>query len=360
MPSWLLIDDSPVEAKAFAANLSFQDGLSIEHLGANDAAKALGTGDLKPAGVLMDVDLSNELGPQQTGPGMSQNIRIAQQRQSIPSFPIVRFSLREKILENIGRDSSSDDIFDLKIEKDGLSDPVLRDSARARLIGVRQIYDALEGGDIALPALLGLEEDTWCRWGSSALLSDFEVGDRAYQRASPLVRLMVHPGLLIEEAFVGFRLGIDTTASSGWADVLAALSGYAYRGVASDCFPRWWARGLEQWWQEELGFDLPLAGTDIAQRVELLGKTFKDLVPLSMPKGSMGNRPWRYCLLSKEQRYEIIPVDPARGVKLKPRSPMPSWLDPLYASLGAALQNRDDPRLDKEDLKRLQPYARNA
>jgi len=34
----------------------------------------------------MDVDLSNQLGRQQTGPGMSQNIRIAQQRQSIPSF----------------------------------------------------------------------------------------------------------------------------------------------------------------------------------------------------------------------------------------------------------------------------------
>ena len=79
-----------------------------------------------------------------------------------------------------------------------------------------------------------------------------------------------------------------------------------------------------------------------------------------MPKGSMGKRPWRYCLLSREQRYELIPLDPSRGVKIKPRSPMPYWLDPLYASLGAALQNRDDPRLDKEDLKRLQPCVRMA
>jgi hypothetical protein len=308
----------------------------------------------------MDVDLSNQLGRQQTGPGMSQNIRIAQQRQSIPSFPLVRFSLRYKILENIGRDSTSDDIFDLKIEKDGLSDPALRDGARSKLIGVRQIYDMLERGEAALPSMLGLTEDLWTPWGSSAFQSDFEAGDRVYQQASPLIRLMVHPGLLIEEVFLGFRLVVDPLSSAGWANLLSALSGYAYRGVACDCFPRWWARGLEQWWQEKLGADLPLAGTDITRRVELLSKSFKDLAPLAMPKGSMGNRPWRYCLLSKDQRYEVIPVDPARGVKIKPRSPMPSWLDPPYASLGAALQNRDDSRLDKDDLKRLLPYARNA
>jgi hypothetical protein len=73
----------------------------------------------------------------------------------------------------------------------------------------------------------------------------------------------------------------------------------------------------------------------------------------------MGERPWRYCLLTKEQRQEVIPVDPARAVRIKPRSPMPSWLDPLYAALGVALQNPDDPRVDKEDLKRLQRFARN-
>ena len=140
--------------------------------------------------------------------------------------------------------------------------------------------------------------------------------------------------------------------------IVSALSDYKFRGVANECFPRWWARGIEQWWQDTIGGTLPLAGTEIEQRVELLSKSFNRVVPLTMPKGSMGKRPWRYCLLSKEQRHELIPVDPARGVKIKPRSPIPTWLDPLYASLGAALQNREDPRLDKDDFKRLQPYAR--
>jgi hypothetical protein len=358
MSSWLLIDDSPDEAKAFAQNLAHGDLLPIEYISASAAAEALGSGTLKPAGVLMDVDLSNELGPQQTGPGMSQSIRVAQQTQSLPPFPLVRFSFLNKVLESIGRDSSSDDIFDLKIEKDGLSNSTVRDAARSKLVGVRQIYDALERGEQNLLSVVGLSEDHWNLWGSSAFQSDFEVADRVHLRAYPLIRLLIHPGLLIEEPILGLRLGVDARASPGWTALVETLSDFTFRGVAKDCFPRWWARGIEQWWQEKIGGTLPLAGTEIEQRVELLSKSFAKLVPLTMPKGSMGKRPWRYCLLSREQRYELIPVDPARGVKIKPRSPMPSWLDPLYASLGAALQNRDDPRLDKEDLKRLQPYAR--
>ena len=358
MPSWLLIDDSPEEAKAFAQNLAQGDVLPIVHMSASEAAAALGEGKFKPAGVLMDVDLSNELGPLQNGPGMSQSIRGAQQKNLLQPFPIVRFSYLSKVVENIGRDPSSDDIFDLKIEKDGLSDPTVRDIARSKLVGVRQVYDVLESDDQNLLSILGLNEECWNLWGSSSFQTDFDVADRVHLRASPLIRLLVHPGLLIDEAILGLRLGVDTRVSAGWSAVVDTISEYAFKGAAKDCFPRWWARGIEQWWQERIGGTLPLAGTEIEHRVELLSKSFAKLVPLAMPKGSMGKRPWRYCLLSWEQHCELVPVDPDRAVKIKPRSPMPSWLDPLYASLGAALQNRADPRLDKDDIKRLQPYAR--
>lgn len=359
MASWLLIDDSPEEAASFAARLSRGKELSVDPISGTDAAIALTKGSFAPAGVLMDVDLSNEKGWQQTGPGMAQDIRVAQQRQTTPAFPIVRFSLRNKVLENIGRDSSSDDIFDLKIEKDGLSDDGLRSSVQNRLIGVRQIYDALEEDQSDLLQLIGLSDTLWSQWGSTIFQSDFEVGDRIYLKASPLVRMMVHPGLLIEEDILAFRLGIDPAASKGWPDLKKSLAEYAYRGVSGDCFTRWWARGIEEWWQDKLGAESPLAGCNIAQRVELLSKHFGGLGPLKMPKGSMGDRPWRYCLLTKEQRQEIIPVDPSKAVRIKPRSLMPSWLDPLYAALGVALQNPNDPRVDKEDLKRLQLFARN-
>lgn len=355
--NWLLIDDSPEEAAAFAASLGKGDALKIMHMGAQEAAAAISAGTFSPSGVLMDVDLSNETGSQQSGPGMAQDIRVAQQKRAVSGFPIVRFSLRDKVIENIGNDSSSDDIFDLKIEKEGLSTPDARSAAQAKLIGVRELYDALSVEGAGLLQILGLNEDEWCRWGSTSFQSDFDIGDRVHLKAGPLVRLMTHPGLLIDEEMLAVRLGVDKISSKGWETLVGQLAPYAYRGVADGCFTRWWARGIEDWWQEEIGAERPLAGSTIAQRIELLSAMIADLVPLQMPRGSLGDRPWRYCLLSKESQ-QFMPVDPARAVKVKPRSSMPSWLDPLYAALGIALQNRDDPRLDKEDLKRLQIYIR--
>lgn len=357
--NWILIDDSPEEAAAFAASLGKGDLLKIMPMGALEAAAAISAGTFSPAGVLMDIDLSNETGSQQSGPGMAQDIRVAQQKRSVPGFPIVRFSLRDKVLENIGHDSSSDDIFDLKIEKDGLSVPEARAAAQAKLIGVRDLYDALSVEGVELLQILGLTEDQWFQWGSTSFQSDFDIGDRVHLKAGPLVRMMTHPGLLIDEEILAVRLGVDHKSSKGWETLVGALAPYAYRGVADSCFIRWWARGIEDWWQDKIGADTPLAGSTIAQRTELLSANIADLVPLQMSKGSLGDRPWRYCLLSKEAQ-QFIPVDPTRAVKVKPRSSMPSWLDPLYAALGIALQNRDDPRLDKEDLKRLQIYVREA
>lgn len=357
---WVLIDDSPQEAAAFADGLSKGDALNIVALSAQEAASAISLGNFSPSGVLMDVDLSNEKGSRQSGPGMAQDIRVAQQKRTLPGFPIVRFSLREKVLENIGHDSSSDDIFDLKIEKDGLSAADARPAAQSKLIGVRALYDALNVEGARLLDVLGLTEEQWYQWGSTDFQSDFDIGDRVHLKASPLVRVMIHPGLLIDEDMLAMRLGVDSSASQGWQTLTDELAAYAYCGVASGCFKRWWARGIEDWWQDKLGADVPLAGCTIAERVELLTAVTADLVPLQMPSGSLGDRPWRYCLLSKEARQQFVPVDPARAVKVKPRSSMPSWLDPLYAALGIALQNREDPTLDKEDMKRLQIYTRGS
>lgn len=358
--NWRLIDDSPEEAAAFANGLSKGDALKIMPMGAQEAAAAISAGTFAPSGVLMDVDLSNEAGSQQSGPGMAQDIRVAQQKRAVPGFPIVRFSLRDKVLENIGHDSSSDDIFDLKIEKDGLSTPEARTAAQAKLIGVREIYDALSVEGAELLQILGLTDEQWCQWGSTSFQSDFDIGDRVHLKAGPLVRMMTHPGLLIDEEMLAVRLGVDHVNSKGWEKLAGELEPYAYRGVADGCFIRWWARGIEDWWQEVIGADTPLAGSTIAQRLELLSPIIDDLVPLQMPKGSLGERPWRYCLLTKESQQQLIPVDPARAVKMKPRSNMPTWLDPLYAALSIALQNREDPRLDKEDLRRLQIYIREG
>lgn len=88
----------------------------------------------------MDVDLSNEAAGQQSGPGMAEDIRVAQQKQAFSGFPIVQFSIRDKVIENTGHDLSCDDIFEIKIDYDGLNTPDAQSAAQAtppELIAVR-------------------------------------------------------------------------------------------------------------------------------------------------------------------------------------------------------------------------------
>ncbi len=358
MADWLLVDDNHEEAAAFAAGLTQEGTITVRSATVTEAEEALADRTLNPAGLLLDVDLSNEVGLKTSGPGLAQDIRVAQQVEALNGFPIVRFSYRANVAANIGQDPTSDNLFDLKVEKDGLSDEAARIRVRKELLGIREVYDALRKGNQDLKAILGVNETEWADWGNSSLGSAFAQGDRVHSRAAPIVRLLKHPGLLIDEQLLTFRLGIDTKKSADYAAVLEQLQAIKYKGVASEVLPRWWARGIEQWWRRELGASTPLAGCSISQRVELLAGRFGDLTELSMPDGSIGDRPWRYCLISLEQHNELIPIDPAKSVRMNSRQPMPSWIDPLYASLGNAAMNREDPRLDPKDLERLKPFLK--
>ncbi|HMG48843.1 MAG TPA: hypothetical protein VK614_15455 [Allosphingosinicella sp.] len=355
---WLFVDDSGEERAAFANALTVADDLLITGISATDAKALLNANALRPTGVLMDVDLSNETGMQSTGPGLSQDMRVAQQRQDIPSFPIVRFSYRTKVEQNIGHDTSSDDLFDLKIDKDGVAAATL-DAVRSKLRGVAAVYSAV-GESVSASGVLGLNEEIWEAWGHPTFAEDLAIADRTYLRAMPLVRALMHPGFLINEDLLAIRLGLDRHASSGWAAVLAELEQAKYQGVAAQYFQRWWARGLEAWWAELGGDCTPLAGNSIGERFARLSDRFSQLVALSMPTGSWGDRPWRHCSLTLEHTGEFLPLDPARSVRFKSRSKLPDWLDPLYAALGPAVRAAGDARLDKDDLERLSLLARKT
>jgi hypothetical protein len=129
---------------------------------------------------------------------------------------------------------------------------------------------------------------------------------------------------------------------------------FGFSGLASKYFSSWWARGLEDWWFDFIGSERALVSLTIAERIEELGKKFQGLVPLEMPAGSAGARPWRACTLSLEtDAPEWVPVDPAESVRLTPRADPPVWTDPLHASLRKANQERHDFRINRSDLERL-------
>jgi hypothetical protein len=346
LETWIIIDDNLQEATAFAEELTGLVRL-VKPSSVSDARESL-AGGVAPSGILMDVDLSNDPNAKTTGPGLTSDCRVWMQEQKLPAFPIVRFSFLQNTKHSIGHDPTSDDLFDLMITKEQINNKEVDISAR--LSGLCDIYDNVAQHNPA-PDILLINERAWEAWGHPSFAGRLAQADRPHLRAGLIVRLLTFPGLLISEELLSFRLGVDPT-SAGWTKLLAALSDTAYRGVASKYFPRWWARGVSDWWAKISPNSPPLAGTTISERVEKLSGEFCGLIPLTMPPESEGDKPWRFCILTKERTGRLIPVDPSKAVRVQSRGDLPPWFDPLYAATGPALEDQGDPRLDLTDLER--------
>jgi hypothetical protein len=362
-PWWAFVEDQPNEAKAFAEQLGTgQQAIAVEVLDPLKAREDILTGKVVPLGVLMDVDLSGVKGEHGTGLGIAQDIRGKQKAREIRDYPIVRLAGPKPVERIIGGDPSSDDLFDLRISKNEVAKDF--SSVQVRLTGVKCVYDQLSGfaalDDQALGAILGLTSQQREEWSHPALHRRLADGRHTavHVAAGTLMRgLLLSPGLLIDEILLAVRLGLDREGSGeAWGQLLQRLTNLKFSGTAHEEFERWWARGLEDWWLGISGGN-SLASLTISQRHERVCNHFRlnGLLPLTMPKGSAGERPWRLCTPSLEaDEPQYVPIDPSESVRVTPRVDQPPWVDPQYAALGSALRAEvDDKRLNPSDLDRL-------
>ncbi len=365
MPSelrWAFVEDQTDEAESFRKRLEAGEGaIAVSVLGPVAGREDLLTGKIVPVGLLMDVDLSLATGEHGTGLGIAQDIRGKQKAREIADYPIVRFARPEPVAKIIIGDPSSDDLFDLRIQKH----EVVSDcgAVQRRLNGAKRVYEQLAGlasvDEEALTVLLGLNAQQREEWSHPALHTRLADGSQfaVHVAAGTFMRGFLNsPGLLIDEVLLAVRLGLDREASGGaWRELLEKLTDFKFSGTAHEEFERWWARGLEDWW---LGFSggNSLASLTIRERHEMLCNHLRlnGLQPLTMPSGSAGDRPWRLCILSLEaDEPQYVPVDPSTSVRLTPRTDQPLWTDPQYAALGPAVKAIDDKRLNRSDLDRL-------
>lgn len=357
MSKWAFVDDQPGPSAAFADGLSEADSnFEVTVLSPADARQTLLASESNVDGVLVDVDLSDIPGEHGSGPGLAQDIRVNQENGRIGSFPLVRFSSRAKVLENIGGDSSSDDLFDLKIDKELAARNIPH--VRKKLLGCSEIYKQVGDNPSLAPeqlaAFLGLSVETLESWTHADFIARAKSArsDRPHVAAGLIMRFLTQSGPLIHEDLLAVRLGSDH-ASEGWPELRDSLRTVRYTGKGSEYFELWWARGLEDWWLDCEGAETPLSSMTIEQRIEQLAVKHPGIAALTMPPESYGKRPWRLCSLSlEEEDPSIVPVDPAFGVRVASRGNLPPWVDPSYAALGVALQHRDDPRLNRADLER--------
>jgi len=362
MSKWAFIDDQPEPAAAFADVLSDPGSdFHVSVISPAEARKELLAAEEAVDGVLIDVDLSDVPGEHGSGPGIAQDVRINQENGRLQPFPLVRFSSRAKVIANIGGDVSSDDLFDLKIDKEFAARDVA--GVRRSLEGCAEIYRSVAGcasfGVEELASFLGLKPDHLESWTHSEFIARAQSAraDKPHVAAGLIMRLLSQPGPLIDQPLLGVRLGIDR-GCAGWGTLRDALVSVKYSGKGHQHFDLWWARGVEDWWLDNEGAETPLSSMTIVQRVEHLVGRYSDLAGFEMPEESLGTRPWRLCGLSLEEEEPLfVPVDPAFGVRMVGRNDAP-WFDPTYAALGIALQHLHDLRLSKADLERHAPLWR--
>jgi hypothetical protein len=367
--AWAFVDDQEQEAAAFVTRLSRGgESVHVKAIGPSSARDRVLGGEFKFSGILMDVDLSAASGERGTGLGIAQDIRAAQKMGTVGEMPIVRFARHDRVAARVGGDPTSDDLFDLLIDKS----EVYKDcgSVQRRLRGARCVYERLSGVDFrdvrAFETFLGLDAEGLQQWSHPAFHARMADGlqTAVHVAAGAFMRTFLQvPGLLIDRALLHFRLGLDPEQTGvGIRKILESCETFKYKGVACHAFERWWARGLDDWWLDLSTGNSPLAALTISERVEALQKRFgiRKLRPLAMPQGSAGDRPWRVCSLSlEEDPPRQVPVDPSVAIRFIPRVDLPPWADPTYAALGPALRARDDMRLDRSDLDRLIPIRLN-
>lgn len=362
---WAFVEDDIAAAASFVTRLGEPPiGIQVVALQPSIGREALLTG-AAPLGVLMDVDLSAEAGEHGTGLGIAQDIRAKQKAKVVPDYPIVRFANPAPVRANVGGDPASDDLFDERIGKSDLArNP---EDVGARLQAVLETYTRLSAIGQAEPDLktiFGLQERELEDWVHPFLISRIAEGlaHAVHVAAGTYLRTFLQPpGALVDRDLLAIRLGATPASIEAyWVEVATFVEPLRFRGIGGDHMSRWWARGLEEAWDLLPSAKVPLALTPATDRVAGINKALGTrLEPLPKAAGSPGDRPWRWCALALEGQPERrIAVDPQYAPRVAPRSEYWPWMEPLNASLGEAVRNISDRRLNRSEVERLKREVR--
>jgi hypothetical protein len=295
-------------------------------------------------GLLLDWRLDkipNSEGKQATfrAAALAQEIRTGATEGEYRDLPIVLWSTYENLRASYYGDDTSHDLFDYKHDKDKIGDSA--DAVRKQLLSLAEGYKRIRASEGAMKKMLALEDEIYNKLDpgfTQHFLSDKSVPAHEYARFI-LKEAILRPGLLISEALLAARLGVDAESSSDWQALLQELpTGSKYQGVFHEAWPRWWSYMIEEWWRSLAPKKLrPISILPAGKRVELLKRftELEKLVAATPIKESYGNRFQTLCT------HHHKPLDLTDGVFIFEAEPEP-WQERRYISLDVALSLRGE------------------
>jgi hypothetical protein len=368
--TYILIDDeaqsaAPADGYAEELGVASRGQLQVRTYRPSSLADVLEfIAEAKPDGLLLDIALTNTTVDGEPlaydGIALAQQIRTLQTRglrqdaESLPEFPLIRFSKTDVIREYVGGDTTSDDLFDEKVDKSEVIDDPAGVARRALSLAIDYpkvcAYARSEQSDEALANLLGCSPDFFSLLDARALVGFRRAGAPAHVLSRYVTgALLARPGPLVEEALLSVRLGIDSERSGDWAALRAGLERSKYRGAFAQGYERWWMPLLLDWWSEEIDADHAPYRLSAAERVKAIARKtgLGALIALPEDPDSPGLKFWHRCLRSD------LPVDPAFGFPLMGIWGQETWQDVDYLCLEEARRDSRNPRLRSAERSRL-------
>lgn len=300
--------------------------------------------------ILLDFRLTNDSSAIFDAPTVAQTIRT-KNSSSHKDIPIVLAS-QEDLIADFYDDYSSQDLFDLSINKDAIR--VNPELVLIKFTSFISAYKDVINFNFNIDQILKSETKKYDSRINVKLKDHIRGSDVFAFTTFVYNRLIRTIGVLIGEDVLSARLGVSKS-SADWTNLKNQFEAFKYQGIFSDAYERWWAYEIEDWWKSNNVGKNTLRRLSAEERVEKLKSItgLEKLDPIQKLKHSRSSRFWTIC---KEKNHAIDPID---GLELNERDLL-EWQEKEYISILAGLENVDlFKKVTFNDKQRLRDFNRD-
>lgn len=300
----------------------------------------------------LDIVSSGHNGIRYRGLAVAQELRTLTTEGITKSFPIILCSDSEKIKQSYKYDDTGQNIFDFKYPKESLDRKRYKE-AQEELIALATGYQTLQEHKQEIKTILGIAEKHIDYRVVNHIKYQLEADTVPIHDYARFVHknLILQTGLLIDEAILTARLGVDKVKCKEDWEVLISkhLVVTKYTGIFAAAWPRWWMELIENWWQKHFDNEERLEVLVAQERVELLNQKFDlSLVPAQKTAKSTRSDFWTVCKKTKQ------PIAIEDGILLTNKNYQRLlWLEDEYFSIDTALALDNNNAIHPLEWKRV-------
>lgn len=293
--------------------------------------------------ILMDFRLMEVGTGEVNAPAFAQYYRSLMVDDPKKSIPIVLLSNDDNI-RDFYKDFTSHDLFDFSINKSKFTENLEKyTSLMKELIESYQQISTDQSNKKSLVDLLKIPAKLKDQIDPriETTLQEDKFITNVYMASRFILNDIVKPiGVLIGEDVLAARVGVSKD-SNDWPLLCENLNDFSYQGIYSKTYKRWWAEGVEMWWNTHVAKDVHLRRISSANKLQLLQQKYPllNLKEVTGASRSVTRKFWTIC------HKNLVPVDPSEAFQAKPALSKMPWIEHKYYSYETVRGNENISKL---------------